>query len=166
MKSRRENGATLVSPMTSDVCMGSALMMDFLWRVWWLRSSPDPCSKPARESFGQSARTKATLESSISRVFLNPNLAKESDAARRVSGNRIQQAIAAERKSPACEDAVGTGTEARRGRAILPAKILPPRKEQGRQRSIPQTALPAPDIEIGLRRPVDAIMPRFQSGHM
>src|SRR5713226_33219 len=33
MKPRRENGATFVSPMTSDVSMGSALMMDFLWRV-------------------------------------------------------------------------------------------------------------------------------------
>src|SRR3984893_18351678 len=83
MKPRRENGATLVSPTTSDVCMGSALMMDFLWHVWWLRSSPDPCSKPARESFGSSVRTKATLESSISRLLLNPNLAKEGGAARR-----------------------------------------------------------------------------------
>jgi hypothetical protein len=36
-------------------------------------------------------------------------------------------------------------------------------KEQGRQRSIPQTALPAPDIEIGLRRPVEPIMPRFSA---
>src|SRR5258708_5961656 len=77
MKPRRENGATLVSPMTSDVGMGSALMMDFLWHVWGLRSSPDPCSKPARESFGPSVRTKATLESSISRLLLNPNLAKK-----------------------------------------------------------------------------------------
>src|SRR6266851_6717452 len=121
MKPRRENGATLVSPMTSDVGMGSALMMDFLWHVWGLRSSPDPCSKPARESFGPSVRTKATLESSISRLLLNPNLAKKGRAARRVSGNRIQQAIAAERKSPACEDAAGTGAEAFwGGRATLP----------------------------------------------
>jgi hypothetical protein len=46
---------------------------------------------------------------------------KKGSAARRVSGNRIQQAIAAERKSPACEDAAGTGTEALGGgRAILP----------------------------------------------
>jgi hypothetical protein len=28
MKPRRENGATFVNPMTSDVSMGSALMMD------------------------------------------------------------------------------------------------------------------------------------------
>jgi hypothetical protein len=91
-------------------------MMDFLWRVWWLRSSPHPCSKPAQknfgEGFGERVRTKATLESSISRLLLNPNLAKKGGAARRVSGNPIQQAIAAERKSPACEDAAGTGTEA------------------------------------------------------
>jgi hypothetical protein len=33
MKPRRENGATFVSPMTSDVSRGSALMMDFLRRV-------------------------------------------------------------------------------------------------------------------------------------
>jgi hypothetical protein len=84
---------------------------------------------------------------------------KKGSAARRVSGNRIQQAIAAERKSPACEDAAGTGTEALGGAGNSAA-----RKEQGRRRSIPQTALPAPDIEIGLRRPVEAIMPRFQSG--
>src|SRR5450631_547257 len=70
MKPRRENGATLVSPMTSDVCMGSALMMDFLCRVWWLRNSPYPCSKPTRESFRPSVRTKAALESSISRLLL------------------------------------------------------------------------------------------------
>src|SRR3981081_3803599 len=77
MQPRRENGATFVSPMTSEVCMGSALMMDFLWRVWWLRSSPHPCSKPARESFGESVRTKATLKSSISRLLLDPNLGKK-----------------------------------------------------------------------------------------
>ena len=34
------------------------------------------------------------------------------------------------------------------------------RKEQGRRRSIPLTALPAPDIKIGSRRPVGCIMPR------
>src|ERR1700730_2780637 len=98
--------------------MGSALMMDFLWHVWWLRSSPDPCSKPARESFGSSLGTKAT--SSISRLLVKPNLGQQSGTAGWVAGNRIQQAIAAERKSPACEDAAGTGTEARRGRLSCP----------------------------------------------
>src|SRR5450631_2346998 len=130
MKPRRENGATLVSPMTSDVCMGSALMMNFLWGGWWLISSPDPCSNLARESFGPSGRTKAALESSISRLLLKPNLA--GSAARRVSGNRIQQAIAAERKSPACEDAAGIGTEARRGRTILPVKGVSAAKKRTR----------------------------------
>ena len=33
-------------------------------------------------------------------------------------------------------------------------------KEQGRRRSITLTALPAPDIEIGLRHPVNCTMPR------
>src|SRR6266852_5714647 len=34
------------------------------------------------------------------------------------------------------------------------------RKEQGRWRSIPLTALPAPEIKIGSRRPVRCIVPR------
>jgi hypothetical protein len=33
MKPRRENGATFVSPTTSDVSMGSALIVDFLQLV-------------------------------------------------------------------------------------------------------------------------------------
>src|SRR3981081_894942 len=37
------------------------------------------------------------------------------------------------------------------------------RKEQGRRRSIPSTALPAPDIEIGLRHPVNCTMARESS---
>src|SRR3982074_2133723 len=37
-------------------------------------------------------------------------------------------------------------------------------KEQGRRRSIPPTALPAPDIEIGLRHPVNCTMPRETAG--
>src|SRR5712671_4219940 len=112
MRPRRENGATFVSPMTSEVCMGSALMMDFLWRVWWLRSSPHPCSKPARESFGASVRTKATLKIFDYQTSFGSESRKKGGAARRVSRNRIQQAIAAERKSPACEDAAGIGSEA------------------------------------------------------
>ena len=92
--------------------MGSALMMDFLWRVWWLRSSPHPCSKPARESFGESVRTKATLKIFDYQTSFGSESRKKGGAARRVSRNRIQQAIAAERKSPACEDAAGIGSEA------------------------------------------------------
>lgn len=53
MKPRRENGATLVNPMISDVCRDSALTMDFL---------------------------------------------------RLIGKVRIQLAMRAERKSPACED--------------------------------------------------------------
>jgi hypothetical protein len=65
-----------------------------------------------KENFGANFRTKATLESSISRLLLHPNLAKKAAPQDGVSGNRIQQTIAAERKSPACEDAAGIGTEA------------------------------------------------------
>jgi hypothetical protein len=114
-----------------------------------------------KENFGANFRTKATLESSISRLLLHPNLAKRAAPQDGVSGNRIQQTIAAERKSPACEDAAGVQDRSVGGTGNPAA-----RKEQGRRRSIPQTALPAPDIEIGLRRPVDAMMPRFQSGRM
>ena len=39
-----------------------------------------------------------------------------------------------------------------------------PDKEQGRRRSITPTALPAPDIEIGLRHPVNYTMPRESTG--
>ena len=53
MKPRRENGATLVSPMTSDVSMGSALMMDSSWlrcaysrQISAQRKSP-ACENPA-----------------------------------------------------------------------------------------------------------------------
>src|ERR1700732_1148383 len=38
--------------------------------------------------------------------------------------------------------------------------VNPGYKEQGRRRSIPPTALPAPDIEIGLRHPVNYTLPR------
>lgn len=37
-------------------------------------------------------------------------------------------------------------------------------KKQGRRRSITPTALPAPDIEIGLRHPVNCMMPRNITG--
>jgi hypothetical protein len=53
----------------------------------------------------------------------------------------IQQAIAAERKSPACEDPADHS-----GRCV---------KKQGRRRSITPSGLASPDIEIGLRRPVN-----------
>ncbi|WP_156434731.1 hypothetical protein [Bradyrhizobium lablabi] len=39
------------------------------------------------------------------------------------------------------------------------AQKLGPKKEQGRRRSIPSTTLPAPDIEIGSRHPVNFRMP-------
>jgi hypothetical protein len=80
-----------------------------------------------KENFGANFRTKATLESSISRLLLHPNLAKKAAPQDGVSGNRIQQTIAAERKSPACEDAAGIGTEALGGgRAILRKKRTRP----------------------------------------
>ena len=88
--------------------------------------------------------------------FLEAESRKESGRRRTLGGSRIQQAIAAERKSPACEDAAGV-TAACLGRG---SGIRRARKEQGRRRSIPLTALPAPDIKIGSRRPVGCIMPR------
>jgi hypothetical protein len=139
-------------------------MMDFLWRVWWLRSSPHPCSKPARESFGESVRTKATLKSSISRLLLDPNLGKKAAPQDGYLGTAFsRQSLRNANHQPARMRPV---SGQKRWGAGNPAARNEPRKEQGRQRSIPQTALPAPDIEIGLRRPVEAIMARFQSGHM
>src|ERR1700675_152009 len=100
MKPRRENGAIFVSPMTSDVSCGSALMLDSPGFVWL-----------------------------------------------------IQQTNAAERKSPPCEDRKPCLNQRRyRGSER--------EKEQGRRRSIPPTALPAPDIKIGLRHPVNYRLPR------
>jgi hypothetical protein len=37
-------------------------------------------------------------------------------------------------------------------------------KKQGRRRSMPPTALPAPDIEIGSRHPVNHRLPRESTG--
>jgi hypothetical protein len=39
-----------------------------------------------------------------------------------------------------------------------------PGKKQGRRRSMPPTTLPAPDIEIGLRHPVNCILQRKNTG--
>src|SRR5436190_18337849 len=103
MKPRRENGATLVSPMTSEVGRGSALMAAHLF------------------------------------------------------GRRIQLANRRERKSPACEMSAGWG-EAHRAAAQKSGK------KQGRRRSIPSTTLPAPDIEIGSRHPVNFRMPGILTG--
>src|SRR5258707_4828584 len=103
MKPRRENGATFVSPMTSDVCMGSALMIDSSSACGGSAIPLIRAASPSRRASG--ART--ALESWISRGFLKPNLAPESGRRRTLGESRIQQAIAAERKSPACEDAAG-----------------------------------------------------------
>jgi hypothetical protein len=56
-------------------------------------------------------------------------------------GRRIQRSKGRQRKSPACEIAAGSGEKSI--------------KKQGRRRNIPSTTLPAPDIEIGSRHPVN-----------
>src|SRR4051812_2778528 len=99
MKPRRENGATLVSPMTSEVGRGSALMAVLLF--WGAHSACKP------------GRTQITCLRELS---------------------------------------AGWGT-AQRGQKSG--------KKQGRRRSIPSTTLPAPDIEIGSRHPVNFRMPRI-----
>jgi hypothetical protein len=57
------------------------------------------------EPAGIAALSKTTLESWISRGFLDPNLAK--GMLQDGMWRPIQRAIAAKRKSPACEDAAG-----------------------------------------------------------
>src|SRR4051795_9220303 len=103
MKTRRENGATLVSPMTSEVGRGSALMAVLLF--WEAHSACKP------------ARTQITCLRDVSRF-----------------GERTAQ----------------------RGQKSG--------KKQGRRRSIPSTTLPAPDIEIGSRHPVNCRMTRILTG--
>jgi hypothetical protein len=79
MKPRRENGATFVSPMTSDVCMDSALMIIPLARVVVQKF---PLSvRQVRP--GELPESRTALESWISRGFLKPNLAQKVDAAER-----------------------------------------------------------------------------------
>src|SRR5450756_3046190 len=101
MKPRRENGATFVSPMTSDVSWVSARIMDFLRRV--------------REAHSANKRRRKQITS--------------------LRGS--QHWVDRERH-----------------------RYFGREKEQGRRRSIPPTALPAPDIEIGLRHPVNCTLPR------
>jgi hypothetical protein len=42
--------------------------------------------------------------------------------------------------------------------------VKPVHKKQGRQRSMPPTTLPSPDIEIGSRHPVNYMLPRNRMG--
>src|SRR6185295_1217059 len=107
MKPRRENGATLVSPMTSAVGSGSALMAALLcWLFWEAHSA---CKL---------VRTQITCLR---------------DAGRLCWGR------------PAQRPKIG-------------------HKKQGRRRSIPSTTLPAPDIKIGSRHPVNFRMPGILTG--
>jgi hypothetical protein len=71
-------------------------------------------------------------------------------------GRRIQLANRRERKSPACEMLFGLGAQGN-GPKIG-------HKKQGRRRNIPSTTLPAPDIEIGSRHPVNFRMPGICAG--
>src|SRR5258706_9735186 len=152
MKPRRENGATFVSPMTSEVCIGSALMMDFLGRVWGSRSSPHPCSKPVREIFGENFRNEipdqTTMESWVSRSVLKTNLGKKDGT---LQGGMWEPHSASNCRGTQITSLRGCGWYHGGWGGFGHAAG---RKEQGRRRSITLTALPAPDIEIGLRRPV------------
>jgi hypothetical protein len=103
MKPRRENGATFVSPMTSDVSRGSALMMDFPPVCWNVHST----KQLLRKANHQPARIRLIS---------------------------VADASGASGKS---------GT-----------------KKQGRRRSITPSGLASPDIEIGLRRPVNYSLTR------
>src|SRR5664279_5040293 len=105
MKPRRENGATFVSPMTSDVSWCSALMLDFLGAL------------RVAHSANKRRRTQIT-----------------------------------------CLRGLRQGSESE------PRPEFTRQKKQGRRRSIPPTTLPAPDIEIGLRHPVKARLPRYFTG--
>jgi hypothetical protein len=64
-----------------------------------------------------------------------------------------------EGKSPACEMSVG-----RSGGGRAPQQRKNGHKKQGRRRNIPSTTLPAPDIEIGSRHPVNYRMTGILTG--
>jgi hypothetical protein len=66
----------------------------------------------------------------------------------------FQQAIAAEGKSPACEDPAASS-----GRCVGGFGQIG-HKKQGRRRSITPNGLASPDIEIGSRRPVNYTLTR------
>jgi hypothetical protein len=101
MKPRRENGATLVSPMISEVSRGSALI-------------------------GRSS-------------FLGGAFGLQSGA----NANHLLERCGA----------VGARSGPKIGH-----------KKQGRRRNIPSTTLPAPDIKIGSRHPVNFTMPGILAG--
>src|SRR5882757_1368553 len=102
MKPRRENGATFVSPMTSDVCMGSALMIIPQARVVVQKF---PLSVRQLRPGELPEQNRAGIMDF--QGFLEAESRAESGRRRTLGESRIQQAIAAERKSPACEDAAG-----------------------------------------------------------
>src|SRR5690349_18424960 len=126
MNPRRENGAVLVSPMTSDVCSGSALIGMLLHRY--------------AAAFGMPIRTERKSPACEDRRD-NPCEAKRSqDMSGGVLPEKREPATSIPHRNPSGLSIWGAREE---GFA---------RNEQGRRRSIPPTTLPAPDIEIGSRR--------------
>jgi hypothetical protein len=67
MKPRRENGATFVSPMTSDVRTGSALMMDFLRSNLGAHSASDR-SATQITSLRESIRSTSVADTALVRT--------------------------------------------------------------------------------------------------
>src|ERR1700692_4962277 len=116
--------------------------------VYPAAAAADAVMKPRRENGATFVSPTISDASWGSAVMIDPP----------ACGRRIQQIIRGEGKSRACEDSAqirgrwgGGGTGG-------------PAKKQGRRRSITPTALPAPDIKIGSRRPVKYILPRFFTG--
>jgi hypothetical protein len=93
-------------------------------------------------------------------VFVNPMTSAVNMGSARIrqflrqSGRRIDRQVRRERKSPACDNGLSAAEKKSMQRGI----------KQGRRRSMPPTTLPAPEIEIGSRLPVNYILPRFGGG--
>src|ERR1700730_683483 len=116
--------------------------------VYPAAAAADAVVKPRRENGATFVSPTISDASWGSAVMIDPP----------ACGRHIQQIIRGEGKSRACEDSTqirgrwrGFGTGG-------------PAKKQGRRRSITPTALPAPDIKIGSRRPVNRILTRFFTG--
>jgi hypothetical protein len=114
-------------------------------------------ASPPKMISGKNFRTKATLESSISRLSF------ESEARKKGSPQDGYPGTAFSRQSPRNANHQPARMRRVAGRSGGAANHAA-RKEQGRRRSIPLTALPAPDIEIGSRRPVECIVARDSAG--
>ena len=87
----------------------------------------------------------------------NKRLGRGSDPSKPARSRDVHSANNAGQRQITClRGSAGSGLQLGRGQGEG--------KKQGRRRSIPSTTLPAPDIEIGSRHPVNCSMQRIRTG--